>query len=260
MKKIKLYVAIPMVGSLADATFYALRKIEEKYKEKVEFIYPDQCIRRIFHDYARNGMVEDFLASEAEILFMLDSDVVPPTNILDMLDEEWDVAGAPYPIMMTPAGSEIPQLVFTAYKGRGSKGFSMANVPHEGKEFIDGVATGCMFIKRHIFEKLDKPYFEFKFEEESRKMLVGEDLGFCQKVNDLGYKFFVDYSKVCKHYKTVCLLDMNNYCLDYAQKSVKSYDEQVVKPKLKELIEHFKEKKQSKDTQKKLVLPDRFNR
>jgi hypothetical protein len=257
MKK-KLFVAIPTIGSINDAAFYALRKIEEKYKDKVEFIYPEQCVRRIFHDFARNGMVEDFLKSDADILFFLDSDVAPPTDILDILDEEWDVAGAPYPIMMTPAGQEIPQIVFTAYKGKGSRGFSMADVPQEGKEFIDGVATGCMFIKRHIFDKLDKPYFEFKYDEESRMLTSGEDLGFCQKINNLGYKFFVDYSKVCKHYKHVCLLDINNYCLDYAQKSVKKYDALVVQPKLNLILERIKEKKQSKEAKQKLVLPERF--
>lgn len=204
-------------------------------------------------------MVEEFLASDADIMWFLDSDVAPPTSILDMLDEEWDVAGAPYPVMMTPAGQTVPQIVFTAYKGKSTKGYAMADVPHEGKEFIDGVATGCMFIKRHIFEKLEKPYFEFKFDEESRKMTVGEDLGFCQKVNNLGYKFYVDYSMVCKHYKNVCLLDMNNYCLDFANKSVIKYDNLVVQPKLRLILERITEKKHKKQNEQKLVLPERFN-
>lgn len=256
----KVFVAIPMIGTLADATFYALRKIEEKYKGKVELIYPDICVRRIFHDYARNGLVEEFLASNADIMWMLDSDVAPPTHILDILDEEWDVAGAPYPIMMTPAGQEIPQIVFTAYKGRGAKGYAMADVPQSGKEFIDGVATGCMFIKRHIFDKLDKPYFEFKYDHDSRKLLVGEDLGFCNKVNNLGYKFYIDYSMVCKHYKHVCLLDINNYCLDFANKSVKKYDEMIVRPKLNMIMDRIKEKnKAKKNPKKELILPERFN-
>lgn len=264
MQKKKVFVAVPTIGTLADATFYALRALEKNYADKVEMVYPKHCIRRIFHDYARNELVEEFMETDCDILLFLDSDVGPPTDLFDMLEEDWDVAGAPYPIFMTPSGEKDPQIVFTAYKGTSNKGYGIADIPREGKEFIDGLATGCMFIKRHVIEKLSKPYFEFKFNEESRQMTVGEDLGFCRKVNALGYKFFVDYSMVCKHYKTVCLLDMNNYAIEYANRSVRNYDANIVRPKLEVLQSYMKEKKASQEAAKKpeakssLILPDRF--
>lgn len=229
MTKTKVFVAIPTTGTVVDSQQYALRELEKTYGDRIEMIYPKQCVRRIFHDAARNAMVEEFLQSEAELLWFLDSDVVPPTDIFEMVlkKDEWEVAGAPYPVFMTPGGRDRPEIVFTAYKGRTGKGLSCANVPQSGVEYIDGLATGCMFIKRHVFEKLVKPYFEFRYDKETRTLISGEDLSFCMKVNDLGYKFYVDYSMTCKHYKNVCLLEINDYAIRHSKAAVEAYDSMI---------------------------------
>lgn len=229
MNKIKVFMAIPTTGTIVDSQTYALRKLEKKYGGRIELIWPEHCIRRVFHDYARNEMVEEFLKTDAEILWFLDSDVVPPTDIFEMVlkKDEWECAGAPYPIFMTPAGCDKPEVVFTAYKGREGRGLACADVPQSGTEYIDGVATGCMFIKRHVLEKMVKPYFEFSYDKESRQMTRGEDLSFCMKVNDLGYKFYVDYSMVCNHHKTVGLLEINDYANRRADAKVQAYDAMI---------------------------------
>jgi hypothetical protein len=241
--KIKIYCAVPTTGTVVDAQSYFWREAEKLYGDKIEFIWPEHCVRRIFHDYARNGHVEDFLKSNADILFFLDSDVVPPPSLFDIVLEhdKWKLAGAPYPIFMTPAGVDHPVIMFTAYKGKKKNGLGAADVPSEGKEFVDGLATGCLFIKREILENLPKPYFSFKFDEQTRGMTAGEDLSFCQRMNELGHKFYVDYSKVAKHYKQVCLLDMNNYAMDYAKRSVESYAT-MIKPMFDELSTRIREK------------------
>lgn len=241
MNKIKVYCSVPTTGTIADSQTYFWRRAEKLYGDRIEFIWPELCVRRIFHDAARNAHVEDFLKSEADILFFLDSDVVPPPDLFDMVieHEKWKVAGAPYPIFMTPAGMSQPQIMFTAYKGRGTKGLGAADIPQEGTEFIDGLATGCLFIKREVFEQLSKPYFAFKYDEESRVMLEGEDLSFCKKVTDLGYRFYVDYSKTARHYKHVCLLEMNNYAMEYGKRSVETYA-QLMKPFIEELQKRIK--------------------
>lgn len=254
VKKIKIYCAVPTVGTVADAQSYFWRKAEALYGDRIEFIWPEQCVRRMFHDFARNAHVEDFLKTDADILFFLDSDVVPPPSLFDLVvndGEKWKLAGAPYPIFMTPGGCPDPVIMFTAYKGKKTAGLGAADVPSEGKEFIDGLATGCLFIKREILADLPKPYFAFKYDEESRVMTAGEDLSFCQRMNDLGHKFFVDYSKVAKHYKTVCLLDMNNYAMDYGKRSVESYSK-MIKPFFDELSARVRKNKPAS----RLVAPD----
>lgn len=263
MSRTKVYVAIPSTGTVSDVIPFALRQYERDYSDKIEFIYPPVCVHRRFHDFARNCMVDDFLASGADIMWFLDSDVVPPPHLMDLITEHgehWDVAGAPYPVFMTPAGYKRPQIVMCVYTADESGGLHASKVPNDGQAFVDGLATGCLFIKRHVFEKLEKPYFEFKFNPENRHMDEGEDLGFCKKVNALGFKFFTDFSMVCSHMKSVNLLEMNNYAIDYARSSVESYAKQIkqeVAPIIKAAYEKGKAEAQPHGrTKSGIILPD----
>lgn len=220
-------MAIPTTGSIIDSQVYTLRELQETYKDVIEFVYPDSCVHRIFHDHARNALVEEFLATDCDVLWFLDSDITPSKHVLDLVAVHWDkwqVAGAPYPVFMTHSGEAGMQIVFAVYRGSNGKGMAPSVIPYEGTDYVDGIATGCLFIKREIFSKLKKPYFEFKYDEETRCMKEGEDLGFCLKLQKLGIKFFIDYSMVCRHQKSVDLLEMNNYAISYAQKAVNAYD------------------------------------
>lgn len=240
--KIKLFVACPTTGWVSDLTMFTLRKIEKTYSDRIEFIWPEFCVRRIFHDFARNSLVDEFLKSEADIIWFLDSDVAPHDDVLEMVlqHDKWELAGAPYPVFMAPPGFRLPQILFTVYDGRnGGGGLAAADVPNKGTAYVDGLATGCMFIKRDVFSKLNKPFFDFTYDKETRALTGGEDLRFCNKVTALGYKFYVDYSMVCKHYKNVCLLDVNNYAIDYAKRSIEQYSNEM-KTKVENLVAEMK--------------------
>lgn len=242
------------MGSRSDVQTYALRDIAKKYADKIELVYPERCVHRMFHDFARNEIVRDFLETDCDILWFLDSDVSPPPHILDLITvhgEHWELAGAPYPVFMTPEGYKGPQVVMCVYM-QGEKGLHASQVPMSGTQFVDGIATGCLFIKREVFSQLQEPYFEFQFDEKSRRLSEGEDLGFCRKVNAAGYKFMTDFSMVCKHYKHVDLLEVNNYAMDYANAAVKAYDAQV-RPtflKLAQQVEQLKGR-----TKSGLIIP-----
>jgi hypothetical protein len=230
MKKIKVYCGFPSIGTVYDFQLYCLREIEKKYADKIELVYPRDCVTRFGHDFARNSIVEEFLASNCDILWMLDSDIAPPSHVLDLVTlhgDKWQVAGAPYPVLMSQRGFKSRQITFCVYKGSNGKGLSPTAVPDEGTEFVDGLATGCLFIKRSVFSLLERPYFAFKHNPETREAVEGEDLGFCLKLKSLGIPFFTDYSMTCKHQKTVCLLEMNNYALEFAKNSIENYDYQI---------------------------------
>lgn len=235
-KKIKVYMGILSTGTREDIHTYLFRDLQERYGDRVEMVFPDQCARYFPHDFARNQFVEGFLESDCDVLWFLDSDVCPPKFIFDFLVndyDKWQVAGAPYPLWMCAPGTTEPSIVFTTYdgvvKGEDGKdtGIVMTECPRSGQKMVDALATGCMFIKREVFSKLSKPYFEFKFDYETRKVVEGEDLGFCLKLNKIGIRCLIDYSMVCKHYKKMCLLDMNNYAISYANTKVLEYDAQV---------------------------------
>lgn len=257
MKKPKVYVAIPSVGTIADGLPHLMRDWEKAYAEKIEFVYPENCVQRKFHDFARNAIVEDFLATDCDILWFIDSDVLPPHNAPDLITkygEHWELAGIPYGVFMRAQPDDAaPSVVMCVYQ-RDEKGLHAANCPQSGTGFVAGLATGCMMIKREVFAQLETPYFEFKYDPKTRYMTEGEDLGFCRKVGDRGYAFFTDYSMVCRHYKTVDLLDVSNYARMFANRSVASYDAQI-RPQIAELVERMRAPKDPSRTKSGLIVP-----
>lgn len=247
-KKWKVFVGIPSGGSVSDFQPFVMRDLVDRYSDEIEFVFPAQLCQRIFHDAARVGLVEEFLETDADILWFLDSDVCPPKHVLDLVvlhGDKWKAAGAPYPVFMAQPGQAVRQLVFTCYKkmpGAGPIKLAPCDIPNEGTEFIDGIATGCLFIKREIFEKLEKPYFEFKYDPITRAPIEGEDIGFCLKLAKLGIQFFVDYSMACKHFKSnIDLLEMNNYAISYAQKMV-DFQRNVIEKDLNDKVKVIEDK------------------
>lgn len=255
-------MGIPSVGTRDDLQCYALRRIERDYKEQVQLVYPEVKTQRIFHDAARCGIVDEFLATDCDILWFLDADVCPPPDILDLItnsDGKWEAAGAPYPVFMAGKVGDHPKIVLTSYTLHDGK-LRLSEVPRQGKAYVDGLATGCLFLKRSLFAKLKKPYFEFKYAEETREMLEGEDLGFCKKLVDLGIGFYTDFSMVCRHTKTVDLLEMNNYAMLYAKNSVDAYD-RAIRPQIELLVKEITKLKSKTNSgfqpsKSNIVLPE----
>lgn len=215
-KKIKVYMGIPSLNSRSDVQCYMLRQIEQNYGDKVELVYPKNYCGRIFHDYARNMIVKDFLISDCDVLWFLDSDIAPPPAVIELITnhyDKWKVCGAPYPLFLRPVGHDTPKVVFAVYNDLG-KGYNTSGVPSSGTDFVDGIASGCIMIKREILEGMQEPYFEFVYDEKTREMKIGEDIGFCKKVNAMGHRFFIDYAHLCRHFKQIDLLDVNNYVIE----------------------------------------------
>ncbi len=260
-KRWKVYLGLPSNGTVVDFQAYMLRDIEERYRDEVELVYPPQLCQRIFHDAARNGIVDEFLATDCDILFSIDSDIVPPRHVLDLITmhgDKWLAAGAPYPIFMAQAGEAYRQVTITAYKalpcGPNDKPrIAPCSIPDEGTDFVAGLATGCLMIKREVFERLEKPYFEFKFDPETRQPIEGEDIGFCLKLHKLGIQFFTDYSMVCKHYKNnLDLLEINNYAVSFAKKHIEAWKQshEKIKSQLEEVATRFKRLKEENNSLK----------
>lgn len=257
--KIKVYMGICSTGDRVDAQTYFLRRCEKNYGDKIEFIYPEIYVGRIFHDCARNAYVEQFLASDADILWFLDSDIVPAERTLDLITlhgDKWSMAGAPYPVWMSQQGYEGPQVTYTVYRGDGI-GMYPAPIPESGIDTVEGIATGCIFIKREVLTKMAKPYFEFKYNPETREMTEGEDLGFCRKANAMGYKFFIDFSMLCHHFKKVSLLDVSNYVEMQKQKVIDECDKAIRQIVAKQQLAKLNKPKKSIIEQPKtsLILP-----
>ena len=68
---------------------------------------------------------------------------------------------------------------------------------------VQGVGMGCMLMKTSVFDKINKPYFEFTYKEDTQDFF-GEDFNLQKKLRDCNYKIYIDtlLSKDIKHIGT----------------------------------------------------------
>jgi hypothetical protein len=232
--------------------------MEKKYGDRIEFVYPEIYVGRIFHDFARNEYVSQFLKTDCDVLFFLDSDIVPPENLFDLITvhgDKWELSGAPYPVWMHQSGFEGPQITYTVYRDLGDGKLTYSPIPNEGIDFVAGIATGCLFIKRNILEGMAKPYFEFKYDPETRNITEGEDLGFCFKMTKLGKRFFIDYGMVCHHFKQVSLLDVQNFIEHEKTQIIDTCDKEIRRIVAKKQLEKMAAKPRIETPKTHLILP-----
>lgn len=62
---------------------------------------------------------------------------------------------------------------------------------------VTAVGTGCMLINMRVFNKMLYPWFEVKHFSENK--IAGEDIWFCHKARELGFKVHVDTSMHIGH-------------------------------------------------------------
>ncbi len=232
----KVFLALPSTGQREDYHTYVIDQWRKRYEGELEFVLPERCENYFMHDFARNAYVERFLESECDVMLFLDSDVIPPEHLFDLMtvhrNKDWLIAGAPYPLWLARPCTSDMAVCYSAYKGnapdeKGHHGFQMALVPQQGVEWLDGLATGCLLIRRELFSKLERPFFEFKRNPKTMEVIEGEDLGFALKLQKLGIKYLCDHGMVCGHYKRVNLLEVQNYATQMSNEKVVSYHEQI---------------------------------
>jgi GT2 family glycosyltransferase len=143
---------------------------------------------------ARNQIVNYVKESKAKLLWMVDDDVFPPQyavqKMLYAMMSKKDVmacAGIVY------TKSEIPVPLVFEHNGSGP----YLNWKH-GRVFeVPGfISTGCMLIKTEIFDKIETPWF--KTTDYPDRMT--EDVYFCLKVREAGYKILAHGGVLCGHY------------------------------------------------------------
>lgn len=76
---------------------------------------------------------------------------------------------------------------------------------HTGLKRIFRCGSSCVLIKREVFEKLEKPYYQFMYNEDGTQHTRSEDIGFCDHAREAGFELWADTDVVCQHYKDVMI-------------------------------------------------------
>ncbi len=180
------------------------------FSVKVSFSYMQPV------DANRNKMVKDFLKDEDnEWLFMVDNDVVPPEDALQMIDYgEKVVSGT-----VTIKKEGVPQPVIVKQREDGKfRSVELEEFYEEvddetGLIEVDGVGTGVLLVHRSVLEEMKPPWFRFIYNEDGT-LKLGEDFFFGQKLRDLGVPMYVSTEHVCSHFRKVDLTEFAQIVAD----------------------------------------------
>jgi len=154
-------------------------------------------------DKARNICVEQFLKSDCEYIFWIDSDMNCPLNTLDklLLADKSMISAVCLWWKYVPETDEhciIPMAV------KGGK-----NITGNGSTEVDRSNVNCTLIKREVMESVGIGKFYYDFSNTERTILnSSEDYTFCDAVKAAGYNIYIDFNIITSHFKTVDVLDI----------------------------------------------------
>jgi hypothetical protein len=133
----------------------------------------------------REQLVNQAISLQSEWLLWLDSDMMfPSTTLLRLLAHNEDIVGCNYMKRSYPFSS----VAYTNTKDWDSW------VPLQSQDEllnVEGVGMGCVLMKTSVFQKLNKPYFEYTYNPET-KGWTGEDFVLFNKLKNVGYQLKID--------------------------------------------------------------------
>ncbi|HDY66398.1 MAG TPA: hypothetical protein ENH85_01255 [Candidatus Scalindua sp.] len=191
----RIYIAVLNQGDIRVELSAFLHELPFQGKYDVAITYPNE--KPISNN--RNKIVQDFLLKkEFDYLLMIDGDIIPPPNVLNLADFQKDIIS---PVCFIYQKSVVAPL--TLKMGKEGQ-YTVAEFKgYEGLIEVDAVGTGCMMLSRKVLEEIPAPFADVFDEHGVRKF--GLDLAFCRKAKAKGYKVFCHLDYIAKHYVKVDL-------------------------------------------------------
>lgn len=174
-------------------------------------------------DLSRNNVVENAKRENCDYLFFIDSDIIIKEGQLDkLLSHNKDiVTGVYYQRMLPHVPLPRRKVCNNLY----------ISIELDGQDIvdIDGTGMGCVLIKMDIFDKLEYPWFEFKYDRDHGEWYqLSEDLNFCQKVQSIGTRIYCDPHVQCNHIGATVTPELANMYKEFRISHGKERDKTIV--------------------------------
>lgn len=196
MKQMKIMIGIP-IGKPME--FDAVKSLLQLSLLKTEVEYVFRLVSNSLVYEAREELARQFMASDCEYLFFLDSDMfVDPRTPLLLARHNRDIVTA-------KAFKRVPPYspCFYTKVDIQDDGKTVLQVPlqyGQGLLPIQGCGMACCLIHRSAFERVPKPWF-FPMPQ------LGEDLAFCYRAKRAGVELFCDTTIQAGHIGQVQILE-----------------------------------------------------
>jgi hypothetical protein len=134
---------------------------------------------------ARNELAQLSLDSDCTHIWFVDDDMQFPMNTLNqLLSHDKDVVAANCVTKENP-----PRPTSKALNSK-----RLYTTKHStGLEEVESTGTGCILIKREVFEGMKKPWFDFEWIDAEANAVLGEDRYFCREARKAGFEIYIDH-------------------------------------------------------------------
>jgi hypothetical protein len=199
LKQRNVYIAVLNQGEIRVELAKVLSMIQEQEGYRINITYPHK--KPITNN--RNSIVQKFLAQpEYDYLLMIDDDIIPPPNIMKLIDFDKDIIT---PLMFVMQQGKVLPLILNQAKD-GQLEFSRDYLEKQGLVPVDATGTGCIVLSRKVCEAVKHP-FRNEYDPDGIKKL-GNDLSFCLRAKKLGFQSYVHLDYVADHHSTCSLRDI----------------------------------------------------
>ena len=193
----KIFIAVPTFETVTPDTFKSIYGLHRCGNWCVfDFVRGYDCAT------ARNDIARQAKAEQADYVFMVDSDIVLPSDALaNLMEKPVDVCLGYYAHRTYGAwGGEV-----TVYR-LGESDFTqqytsadMAGMRANGinRVKVHGGGLGCALVRVDAFDRLEFPYFDWV--NYGNGALLGEDTYFCDRCARAGIDIWVDTRVTCGH-------------------------------------------------------------
>lgn len=187
----KLYIATPSTGLVRATYAFSLAYLVSHYA--ANRVYPEEAEQQIGFISIEGSMigenrdiiVDEFLQTDGTHLLFIDDDMgFGMTSLHVLASKRQPIVGVTYRMKAPPAP-------FTAIALNGVDRVETTKEKF-GLEEAKVIGFGFTLIQREVFEKMPKPRFLPTYNYDVGKYST-EDVWFCAKARELGYKVYVDH-------------------------------------------------------------------
>jgi len=208
-KKVSIAMCVSVSHTLPGAFFNHYMNFFLYNSKKYDLLH--LCEVHYITDYARNRMVNKIMKwkNKPDYVFFIDSDMVFEPNILDKLIEaDKDIITGLYFQKHKPH-YPLAWVVreFDEVSVNGENGSPVKNKCNKycwDTEFkfgevqeIAGCGAGALLVKTKVLEEMKSPWFKFLIDDNGCP--VGEDIYFCKKAIDKGFKIWLHAGTIINH-------------------------------------------------------------
>ena len=204
----KILIAVPTFENIYPDVFKAIYDLDTRGHEvSFEFVRGYDCAT------ARNRIAQIALDRKTDYVLMVDNDVVLPKDaLLNLLDGEKNVALGYYAhrgadnryngrTCICKLEDENGKAYFNYPLESEYTAAEMRNFAANGKKKIriHGGGMGCVLIKTEVFRQIPYPWYDWVNYADEKRMMLSEDLFFCERCKTAGFHIFTDARVGCGH-------------------------------------------------------------